>query len=49
MLFRSIGVAFVNDDDAKVLNAVGYYHCMEEDVNDDEKDGELVEVWKPRT
>lgn len=43
---KEIGVAFVTDDDAKVLETVGYYHCHEEDFTDDEKDGEYVEVWK---
>lgn len=42
-----IGVAFVTDDDAKVLEAVGYYHYDEEDFTDDELDKEYVEVWKP--
>ena len=46
---REIGVAFVTDDDARVLDAVGYYHCDEEDFTDDELDTEYVEVWKPRT
>lgn len=41
-----IGVAYVTDEDDKVLQAVGYYHCNEEDFTDDEKDGEYIEVWK---
>ena len=45
---QSIGVAFVTDDDAKVLQAVGYYHCCEEDFTDDELDEEYIEVWKPK-
>lgn len=44
---REIGVAFVTDDDALVLRTVGYEYCNDEDFTDDEKDGELVEVWKP--
>lgn len=44
---KEIGVAYVTDDDAKVLETVGYYHCHEEDFTDDEKDGEYVEIWKP--
>ena len=42
---KAVGVAYVTDDDAKVLEAVGYYHCDEEDF-DDELDGEYIEVWK---
>lgn len=42
---KSIGVAFVSDEDAKILNAVGYFYCEDEDVSDE--DMELVEVWKP--
>lgn len=44
---KEIGVAFVTDDDARVLEAVGYYHCNEEDFTDDELDEAYVEVWKP--
>ena len=44
---KEIGVAFVTDNDAEVLEAMGYYHCNEEDFTDDEKDGEYIEVWKP--
>lgn len=44
---KEIGVAFVTDNDAEVLEAIGYYHCVEEDFTDDELDGEYIEVWKP--
>ena len=44
---KEIGVAFVTDSDAEVLKAVGYYHCDDEDVNDDDLDGAFVEIWKP--
>ena len=44
---KDIGVAFVTDYDATVLEFIGYYHCDEEDFTDDELDGEHVEVWKP--
>lgn len=46
---KEVGIVFVTDDDAKVLEAVGYYHCEEEDFTDDELDGAYVEVWKPTT
>lgn len=45
---KEIGVALVTDDDVKILHIVGYYHCEEEDFTDDELDGEIVEVWKPK-
>ena len=44
---KEIGIAFVTDNDAEVLEAMGYYHCEEEDFTDDELDKEYVEVWKP--
>lgn len=44
---HAIGVAFVTDSDAVVLQTVGYYHAYDEDVQDDEFDGEWVEIWKP--
>lgn len=44
---KEIGVAFVTDDDAKILETVGYYHCNEEDFTDDELDEAYVEIWKP--
>lgn len=44
---QSIAVAFISDEDTKILNAVGYFHCEEEDYEDD-VDG-LVEVWKPNS
>lgn len=44
---HAIGVVFVTDSDAVVLQAVGYYHDCDEDVQDDEFDGEWVEIWKP--
>ena len=44
---KAIGVAFVTDNDAEVLEAMGYYHCEEEDLTDDELDGAYVEIWKP--
>lgn len=46
-LTKEVGIAFVMDSDAVVLRAMGYEHCDEEDVTDDELDGELVEIWKP--
>lgn len=42
---KSIGVAFVSDEDAKILHAVGYFNCADEDVIDE--DGELIEIWYP--
>lgn len=42
-----IGVAIVSDSDAKVMRAMGYEHCDEEDFMDDDYDGAYVEVWKP--
>ena len=42
-----VGIAFVTDSDAEVLVAMGYYHDWKEDVQDDELDGEWVEIWKP--
>lgn len=44
---KEVGVAFVTDLDAEVLSAMGYEHCEEEDLTDDEMDGALVEIWKP--
>ena len=44
---REVGIAFMTDSDAVVLRAMGYEHCAEEDVTDDELDGEMVEIWKP--
>lgn len=44
---KAVGIAFVTDNDAKVLEAMGYYHCDEEDFTDDELDKAYVEVWKP--
>ena len=44
---KEIGVAYVTEEDVRVLKAVGYYYCEEEDFTDDEFDGEIVEVWKP--
>lgn len=44
---KEVGIAFVEDSDAAVLIAMGYEHCYEEDVTDDELDGALVEIWKP--
>lgn len=46
-LTKEVGIAFMTDSDAVVLRAMGYEHCDEEDVTDDELDGELVEIWKP--
>lgn len=46
-LTKEVGIAFVMDSDAVVLRAMGYEHCDEEDVTDDELDGALVEIWKP--
>lgn len=45
---KAIGVARITDDDANVLEFVGYEPCEEENFTDDEYDGELVEVWKPK-
>ena len=45
---KAIGVAYVSDQDADVLVAVGYYHDWKEDVNDDDFDGDMVEIWKPK-
>ena len=45
---KAVGIAFVTDSDAAVLRGMGYEHCDEEDVTDDELDGELVEIWKPK-
>lgn len=45
---KEIGVAFVSDSDAEVLEAMGYYHCDEEDFRD-KYDGMYVEVWKPHS
>ena len=44
---KEIGVAFVTDEDAKVLSAMYYVHDEELDFTDDDKDGEWVEVWAP--
>lgn len=44
---REVGIAFVTDSDDVVLRAMGYEHCYEEDLTDDELDGALVEIWKP--
>lgn len=41
---KEIGLAFVNDNEAEVLEAVGYYHCNDKDYVDN--DGRYVEVWK---
>lgn len=43
---KEIGVAFVSDNDAKVLEATGYYHCNKEDYMDEKSNGVYVEVWK---
>lgn len=40
---KTITLAYVTDEDAKVLEAVGYYHCSEEDFI---ADNEYLEVWK---
>ena len=45
---KEVGIAFMTDSDAVVLKAMGYWHCEEEDFTDDELDGELIEVWKPK-
>ena len=44
---KAVGIAFVTDSDAEVLVAMDYYHAWREDVQDDELDGALVEIWKP--
>ena len=46
-LTKEVGIAFVGASDAVVLRAMGYEHCDEEDLTDDELDGALVEIWKP--
>lgn len=43
---KEIGVAFVSDNDAEVLQAVGYYHCIEKDFIDEKSNGKYVEVWQ---
>lgn len=43
---KAIALAYVSDEDAKILEAVGYYHCDEEDCRD-EYLGTYLEVWKP--
>lgn len=40
----AIGIAYMTDECAKILEAVGYYHCNEED----KWDGVHIEVWKPK-
>lgn len=42
---KEIGITNVTDDDTKILGFIGYEHCHEEDLNDEE--GLLVEIWKP--
>ena len=44
---KEIGVTFVSDNDAEVLQAIGYSHCDEEDFIDEKSNGKYVEVWKP--
>lgn len=41
---KIVVLAHVTDEDAKVLEAVGYYHCDEEDFI---ANNEYLEVWKP--
>ena len=43
---KAIALAYVSDEDAKILEAVGYYHCDEEDCRDKHY-GTYLEVWKP--
>jgi hypothetical protein len=43
---KEIGVAFVDDNEAEVLEAVGYYHCNNKDYMEEEPNGRYVEVWK---
>ena len=45
---KEIGIAFVTDDDAIILETIGYYHCEEEDFTNDEFDEAYVEIWKPK-
>ena len=45
---KAIGVAFVSDNDAEILEATGYYHSIEDDFTNDELDKVYVEVWKPK-
>ena len=42
---KIITLAYVTDEDAKVLEAVGYEHCEQEDFI---ADNEYLEVWKPK-
>lgn len=42
---KIITLAYVTDEDAKVLEAVGYEHWAEEDFM---ADNEYLEVWKPK-
>lgn len=37
-------LAYVTDEDAKILEIAGYHHCAEEDFM---ADNEYLEVWKP--
>ena len=39
---KEIGIVGVTDEDAEILNAVGYVYCDEEEYED-----EYIEVWKP--
>ena len=43
---KEIGVAFVSDNDAEILEAIGYYHCNDKDFIDEKSNGKYVEVWK---
>ena len=42
---KAVGIAFVTDNEAEVLEAMGYFHDGTEDVTDE--DGTYVEIWKP--
>ena len=42
---KAVGIAFVTDNEAEVLEAMGYFHDETEDITD--KDEVYVEIWKP--
>lgn len=42
---KEVGIAFVMDSDAVVLQAMGYEHNDDKDFVDE---GENVEVWSPK-
>lgn len=42
---KIMGVSYVTDDDAAILQYIGYFNIPEEDVEDE--NGELIEIWAP--